>query len=497
MKESKDMTTAAKKKPDDEFSKEEEQLINTMDITRRGTTLILPENVTIPLAIEALARKQQSEEEFANFSYDYKVNVAEGVVAFLRVIQREFGFVSTKKPGFFQPPPTYISISVDAGKKESVPWGDLEIPGIEGTLSPGYAKVRGQLVFSIKGEIKGKSRPEAMRICKLIEEECLAHSIYKGKAIMAGFPTMDEVDSFESTFPEFFTFEAYTEKDLIFPKHIEDQIDSNLFTPIKKIQRCREEGISLKRSVLLPGPFGTGKTLTATVTANICKDHGWTFIYLTDVTRLERAYEFAKQYQPAIIFAEDVDKAIKGKRDLDMDKILNKVDGIDSKGLEIIMVLTTNSKPEDLEQAMLRPGRLDAVIPILAPDAEAAIRLVQHYAGSRLAPNQDLTAVGDLLDGAIPAFIEEVVKRSKLAALRRDEEVIQLTADDLVVTAHGMQAHLKLLEPREEDERSDEERAAQVVADGHRDAARIRSGVALPESNGKMVGRTPHARASA
>lgn len=496
----KEKTMSTKKNATDEgLSKEDEQKINTLDITERGYSLILPEGLGIPLAIEALARKQATEEEFSRFNYDYKRNVAEGVVAFLRVVKKEYGFVSTKKPGLFQAPPTYIAIETAPGVKESVPWGNLEMPGIEGTLSPGYSKVRGQIVFSIQGNIKGKSRKEAMRLCKLIEEELLASSIYKGQAIMTNFPAIDEVDSLDTSFPEFFAFKNYAETDLILAKDIEEQVDANLFTPIKKTQRCRDEGISLKRSVLLPGPFGTGKTLAALVTANLCRESAepWTFIYLTDVTRLDQAYEFAKQYQPCVIFAEDVDKAVGGERDLDMDKILNKVDGIDTKGLEIIMVLTTNSKPEDLEQAMLRPGRLDAVIPIMPPDAEAAVRLIRHYAGRKLAADQDLTEVGQLLAGAIPAFIEEVVKRSNLAALRRNEEVIHLTADDLRVTAQGMQAHLKLLEPREEDERSDEERAAQIVADGHVKAAQVRVGLPPEETNGKVVGRSPQPRATA
>jgi transitional endoplasmic reticulum ATPase len=478
-----------------EKTREEERLINTMDITRTGSSLVLPEGLPIPLAIKALKRKQEIEEEVTEFNYTFKVSVPEGVVAFLRVLKSEFGFISTQ-PNFFGKT-HYLDIEVAPGVKESVPWGNLEVPKIEGTLSPGFAINRDRVVFNITGKIKGKSRDEAMRICRLVEDECQSSSIYKGQAISTGFPSLrnNEIDSLEASFPQFLKYPSYTEGQLIFSKDIEEQIEANIFTPIKKTGRCRQEGISLKRSALLYGIFGVGKTLTATVTANLCKSHGWTFIYLTDVTRLAQAYDFARQFQPALIFSEDVDKALSGERDLDMDKILNKMDGIDTKGIEVITVMTTN-RMEDITQAALRPGRFDALIHVTPPDAEAVTRLIQLYAGDRLAPDQDLMEVGAVLDGAIPAFIEEVVKRSKLAALRRDEDVVQLRTEDLLIVARGMQHHLKLLEPKVEDLRSDEERAAQIVADGHVKAARIAMG--LPEeapTNGKVLPKREHLQA--
>lgn len=57
---------------------------------------------------------------------------------------------------------------------------------------------------------------------------------------------------------------------------------------------------------------------------------------------------------------------------------INTLDGVDSKKHEIMVVLTTNDK-RAIHPAFVRPGRIDAVIPILPPDNDATVRLVRSY----------------------------------------------------------------------------------------------------------------------
>ena len=211
---------------------------------------------------------------------------------------------------------------------------------------------------------------------------------------------------------------------------------------------------------------------------------GWTFIYLKDVTRLAQAYAFAEHYQPAVIFAEDIDQILKDeRRSSEINDVLNALDGIDSRGMEVVTVLTTNHL-EKITKAMLRPGRLDTVVSVKPPDAAAAIRLVRLYAGERLEDNTDLSKAGELLAGEIPALIREVVERSKLAALRRDGD-LKLVGEDIEVTARSMKAHMTLLKPVEPDKRSDREKAAQILADSNVRSASIRTSVFQEEVDKK------------
>lgn len=136
-----------------------------------------------------------------------------------------------------------------------------------------------------------------------------------------------------------------------------------------------------------------------------------------------------------------------GERSVEIDDILNILDGIDTKSENIIVVLTTNSL-EKVNRAMLRPGRLDAIIDVTPPDADAAERLVRYYGGLAIEPTEDLTAVGRALAGQIPAVIEETVKRAKLSQLTLNNigsAVTHISAEALDSASFTMTRQIELL----------------------------------------------------
>lgn len=188
--------------------------------------------------------------------------------------------------------------------------------------------------------------------------------------------------------------------------------------------------------------YGTGKTMTANVTSKVCVDNGWTYILLDDIRALKEALLFAQRYQPAVVFAEDVDRVAE-HRDQRGNDLLNTIDGVLTKNSQVITVLTTNHV-EKLDRAMLRPGRLDAVITVRPPEAEAVERLVRLYGRGLVVADEDLTAVGEALAGNIPATIREVVERSKLAMVGAGRDSV--TAEDLLLAGKGMERHLSLLQ---------------------------------------------------
>lgn len=453
-----------------------------LSIVREGTKLIVPEGIDYDTAMRALSLKRDEEEQEVSINHIVNVEVAEGMVAFLRVLEAKFGFVSnTGHMGFWgKEPPEYLGIETSPGHRESIPIGRLRIPGIAGYLTPTFGVQRNYATFKVEGECKGKDRHKVDEIVALVEAECRRNSIYRGHAITTSFPNVKNCSCLEDTFPQFAKLEEMRPEQVIFSREIEEQVTISLFVPIIHAEACRRHKIPLKRGILLEGPYGTGKTLTASATATVCKEHGWTFIYLKDVMRLADAYTFAAKYQPAVIFAEDLDQVIMGDDEDAVNKkvkeIQNAMDGIETKGIEVITVLTTNHV-ERITLAMLRPGRLDTVVSVRAPDAEAALRLVKMYAGDLLDPSCDFNQsnVGDSLAGQIPALIREVVERSKLAALRRSGDQLLLTPNDIEVTALSMKNHMNLLKNPEPDERSTEELAAATIANGLIRSAEIRA----------------------
>jgi transitional endoplasmic reticulum ATPase len=123
------------------------------------------------------------------------------------------------------------------------------------------------------------------------------------------------------------------------------------------------------------------------------------------------------------------------------------LDGIDTKSENIITVLTTNYL-DNVNQAMLRPGRLDAIINIETPDASTAERLVRFYGAEAINEEEDLTEVGLSLENQIPAVIEEAVKRAKLfqlALIDKGAAVSNIGATALRQAAVTMTTQIDLL----------------------------------------------------
>jgi len=348
-----------------------------------------------------------------------------------------------------------------------VPWGQMQIPGVEGYLETGFSIVKGRPVFTLNGVVKRKNEKEVAEVARQMRLFLKTNSIYRGKAIRIDFPDLEDATSLQDFEPEFLDLSNVRPEELIFSDDVQANIQANLFTPILHSDTCRKAGIPLKRGVLLAGPYGTGKTMTAYVAAKYAEDNGWTFLYLKDVNDLAIAIQFAKMYGPSVIFAEDLDNALgTSQRNTDVNGILNTIDGVDTKDSEIIVVLTTNHV-DRINKAMLRPGRLDAVINVMPPNGEAAVKLVHQYARGLLKTDDDFTNVSKLLNGKIPAVIREVVERAKLAAIAAaPTEDLIITAKALEIAAKSMSGQLALLTPQEPDDRSDIEKAADVLVTG-------------------------------
>ena len=456
-----------------------------VEIVREGTQIILPPGMTFDEGITWLTRKKEADEKEIAIMEVVDAFPLEGAYAFKRALDRRYGFTAlVNTPGFFgSNPPVMIGVEVGPGKTEQVPWGRLSVPGIAGYFETSLTQKDGQFKFVIQGKTKQKHKEAVAQLAELTRSIARDESIYKGRAIRVSFPDPEEVAEGNVNpldyQPKFLNLDHVVEEDLIFPERVQQLVNTAIFVPIEKRERCQREGVPFKRGVLLEGPWGVGKTLTADVTAKKATRNGITFIYLDDVRNLEQALRFANLYSPAVVFAEDIDQVGKDSRhdnESPLNDILNTLDGVDMKHTEIMAVLTTNYINE-IEQGLLRPGRIDAVIPVRPPDAAAAVRLVELYSRGRLAAGTDLTAVGKKLDGKIPAVIREVVERAKLEAIGRMaadfEGPLVLTAMDLERAADSMLTHLELLAPRAKDTRSEREKAAAILAEAVTSGGRV------------------------
>jgi 26S proteasome regulatory subunit T4 len=155
-------------------------------------------------------------------------------------------------------------------------------------------------------------------------------------------------------------------------------------------------GIKPPKGVLLYGPPGTGKTLlaravAATLDTNFLKVVSSAIVdkYIGESARLVREmFAYAKEHEPTIIFMDEID-AIGGRRfsegtsaDREIQRtlmeLLNQMDGFDYLGKTKIIFAT--NRPDTLDPALMRPGRIDRKIEIPLPNDAARLEIIKIHA---------------------------------------------------------------------------------------------------------------------
>ena len=417
------------------------KLTTEEDIVFSGTKIVLPANLSIAQAMQFLANKQEADEKVTSYSRTFQYRPWDGARATYLALKKAFGMV-TQVPtwGFFGPnPPQLIDIPISATAKEQVPWGAMMVPflpGAEFTVGQTHNPELGWLFF-MHAEAPRKDRFAVEGIFNLIEEELRTNSLYRGKA----FDGQD--------MPEFLDLSGVDPAKVIYSEEVLSQLDANVWSLLKYSDQMRDLDIPLKRAVLFEGPYGTGKTLGAYLTAKIAAENGWTFVYCRPGRdSFSDVVQTARLYQPAIVFIEDVD-VIADSSNTDTDHVsemLDIFDGLQSKNTEVLCVLTTNHV-ERIHKGMVRPGRLDAVIHIGELDDGGIVRLVNSIVPSNMLDAEiQWDKVCAAMEGYLPAFVKEAVDRSVRYSLARNAgQTSILTTDDLVHAANGLRPQLDLM----------------------------------------------------
>ena len=194
-------------------------------------------------------------------------------------------------------------------------------------------------------------------------------------------------------------------------------------------------GIAAGRGVLLYGPPGTGKTLIAKAMAN---ESGANFIAINgpeiaskwlgeSEQAIRKIFKRAKQMAPSIIFFDEIDSIAPRRGGDDSDawarivaQLLTAIDGVEQ--LNNVLVMAATNRPDMLDPALLRPGRIDRMVLIGKPDAEGRMGILKvHTRNMPLGPDVDLARIAGLTDGYVGADLAALCREAGLAAYREDK----------------------------------------------------------------------------
>ena len=411
------------------------------EIKFEGRSFVFPEQYRGDLKglLRDVERYVNGQEEQITVSRVYDYDWRDGAHAVRQVLKTYFGFsLSMPVMTFFgSQPPEERTIETGYVEGElqriTVPWGKLLLPGLQGaavhTMVARHPK-SGLMVFNLAAECRKADREVVEGFFEVVERYLHSNSIYRGHAIY-GDMTYIDTDRID---PDQF----------VYTQEVWAQVETNILSPLAHTEQLRRKNMSLKRVVLLEGPFGSGKSGLGRAAAKVAVSHGKTAIIARpgeddpfDVLKT------AVQYQPAFVFVEDVDTFADNYDPNYVTRLLDAFDGFKTKDVELTLVLTTNHV-DRIHKGMLRPGRLDAVIHIGEMDRPGVEKLAGIVIGDDLAADVDYDKVFAATEGFMPAFVREAFERAVRYTIARAGEAGPINTDDLVHACNSLRAQQAL-----------------------------------------------------
>lgn len=211
--------------------------------------------------------------------------------------------------------------------------------------------------------------------------------------------------------------------------------------PLKNPELFQRVGIKPPKGVLLYGPPGTGKTLLARAVASSLETNFLKVVssaivdkYIGESARLVREmFSYAKEHEPCIIFMDEID-AIGGRRfsegtsaDREIQRtlmeLLNQLDGFDYLGKTKVIMAT--NRPDTLDPALLRAGRLDRKIEIPLPNEVGRMEILKIHAQDVAKDGEiDYEAIVKMSDGFNGADLRNLVSEAGMLAIREERESV-------------------------------------------------------------------------
>lgn len=239
-------------------------------------------------------------------------------------------------------------------------------------------------------------------------------------------------------------------------RELKAQLQRDVIDLLREPEKYKRYGISLPNGMLLFGPPGCGKTFFA---KKLAEEVGFNFVMRTPSDLKSRyvnatqeniaaMFKEAEENAPTIIFIDEINELLP-KRNSDahemsrsaVNEMLAQMDRTGEKG---VFVIGATNLPDEIDEAMLRTGRLEKKIFVGPPDAEARREMFEMYLKDRYTDfGIDYEQLSTLTDGYVSSDIRYLVDEAARLALSRNEKITMEILDESIKT------HPSSIKPKE------------------------------------------------
>ena len=231
-------------------------------------------------------------------------------------------------------------------------------------------------------------------------------------------------------------------KDIGGLENIKAELKETVEWPLKHASSFERLGIKPPKGILIYGPPGTGKTLLARAVANESEAN---FISIKgpelismwageSEKGIRKIFEKARQASPTVIFFDEID-SIAGRRGSEsgskvtermVNQLLSEMDGLEEMN-DVVVIAATN-RPDNLDPALLRPGRFDRIVMAQIPDELARESIFKvHTSPMPLSKDVDIKKLAEETKGYTGSDIESVCREAGMLTLREDLSAKEIT----------------------------------------------------------------------